>query len=239
MKTRILKTFVCLAAAALVAPASVAAQGPVSVTVKFGVEPLAGGVMHEGGTGVALGLAAAVDEKTWDDTHERGIRLDGSVGVSVGGGAEIFGAFEYGRADGQNLQVGTVAGLALTADFTRYQYWGVGGGARYLFSGGAATPYLTGQAGLRRVDAIQTTLRVRDAGVVLPNLAFYGESTVPTFGAGAGLLFGSGRAKIGVEAAFHWAGGLEDQAFLAGTGLENLNDAGSRWSMPVSVVVRF
>lgn len=69
---------------------------------------------------------------------------------------------------------------------------------------------------------------------------FFDESTVPTFGADFGVLFGKMRAKLGVQAGLHWtAGPTGSAASFAGTGLENLNDKGSRLSLPVGVVVRF
>lgn len=36
-----------------------------------------------------------------------------------------------------------------------------------------------------------------------------------------------------------WQGALTDLEGLAGTGLENLNDVGQRWTLPVSAALTF
>jgi hypothetical protein len=75
---------------------------------------------------------------------------------------------------------------------------------------------------------------------VTPSQPFFDESTVPTFGGDFGVLFGTTRTKIGLQAGVRWTGGpTASAASFAGTGLENLNDKGARLSLPVGVVVRF
>jgi hypothetical protein len=62
---------------------------------------------------------------------------------------------------------------------------------------------------------------------------------VPVVGGDAGLLFNaSSRVGLGFEAGVRYHTDLSPLEGLAGTGLENLNDAGSRWSVPLSAVVR-
>jgi hypothetical protein len=75
--------------------------------------------------------------------------------------------------------------------------------------------------------------------VTLPDTPFYDDSTVPVFGGNVGVLLGgTNRLNVGIEAGIRYHGDLTDIEGLAGTGLENLNDTGSRWSVPVSAVFR-
>jgi hypothetical protein len=53
------------------------------------------------------------------------------------------------------------------------------------------------------------------------------------------LFAASRRVSFGVEAGVRYHSDLTDIEGLSGTGLENLNDAGDRWSVPVSGVARF
>jgi hypothetical protein len=99
-------------------------------------------------------------------------------------------------------------------------------------------PYVSALAGFRRVETIPGTFSVPAAGVTLRDTPFFDNSVVPVFGGGAGVLFAaSSRISFGVEAGIRYHTDLADIEGLAGTGLENLNDAGDRWSMPVSGVV--
>jgi hypothetical protein len=74
----------------------------------------------------------------------------------------------------------------------------------------------------------------------LNDTPFYDDSTVPVFGGDVGVLLAvSPRVSLGVETGLRYHSDLSDIEGLAGTGLENLNDAGSRWSVPIAGVVRF
>jgi len=44
---------------------------------------------------------------------------------------------------------------------------------------------------------------------------------------------------LGLETGPRYQTGLRDLEGLAGTGLESINDTGSRWSMPVVATLRF
>jgi hypothetical protein len=100
-------------------------------------------------------------------------------------------------------------------------------------------PYLSALAGFRRVDAIPGTFSVPAAGVTLPDTPFFDDSLVPVVGVGGGVLFAaSSRVSFGVDAGIRYHTDLADIEGLAGTGLENLNDAGDQWSVPISGVVR-
>jgi len=245
MTNRVFTTGIAVIAAiglwAAPAFAQAVGSGQVSVTLKGGWQPTIGGVMHEGGSGSVLNLTTVVEEKKWGDTHENnGFGFEGGIGFGVSDNAEIVANFEYGQMGAKILQVGTVAGLQLLAEFDDYKYWGLNGGARFFFGGGGAAPYVTVLGGVRQVSELPGTFSVPAAGVVLADTPFFKESWVPTFGADLGVLFGAGRTKFGFEGGFRYAGGPEgDDSGFAGTGLENLNDKGSRWSFPISAVLRF
>jgi hypothetical protein len=60
------------------------------------------------------------------------------------------------------------------------------------------------------------------------------------FGGDLGVLFAvSPRLSLGIEGGIRYHTDLSGIEGLAGTGLENLNDAGDRWSVPISGVIRF
>jgi hypothetical protein len=240
-----MKATYVLAAALLAAPAAASAQegmrGRWSLTLSGGATVPAGGEFHQGGRGTVLGLPTTVDAKNNDDIFDLGLGWHAGVGYGVSRTVELFGEFAWKRANASELSVGSVASLDLRAAFADYTSYGVDGGMRFHFAPDArVAPYATALAGFRRVEAIPGTFSVPAAGVILSETPFFDDSLVPVFGGGAGVLFAATpRVSFGVEAGVRYHSDLQDIEGLAGTGLENLNDAGNRWSVPVSGVVRF
>lgn len=235
-----------LAAALLTAPASALAQdegvrGRWSVTFTGGATVPTGGEFHEGGSGTVLGLPTSVDAKKNGDIFDPGFGWRAGVGYGVSRKVEIFGDFAWKRTEASELSVGNVATLDLRAAFADYTSYGMDAGMRYHFTPAAAVaPYVSALAGFRRVDAIPGTFSVPAAGVTLTDTPFFDDSTVPVFGGDLGVLFAvSSRFSMGIEGGIRYHTDLSGIEGLAGTGLENLNDAGSRWSVPISGVVRF
>jgi hypothetical protein len=243
-----MKASYVLAAALLMVPASAKAQdegagvrGRWSATFTGGAAVPAGGEFHEGGSGTVLGLPTSVDAKKTGDIFDPGIGWRAGVGYGVSRNVEIFGDFAWGRAEASELSVGNVASLDLRAAFADYTSYGMDGGMRYHFVPGArVAPYVSALAGFRRVEAIPGTFSVPVAGVTLPDTPFFDDSAVPVVGGDVGVLFAvSPRVSLGVETGVRYHTDLTEIEGLAGTGLENLNDAGDRWSVPISGVVRF
>ena len=235
-----------LAAALLVAPGAAFAQdegvrGRWNVTFTGGLSVPAGGEFHEGGSGTVLGLPTRVDAKGTGDVFDPGFAWRAGIGYGVSRSVELFGEFAWERATASELSVGSVASLDLRAAFADYTSYGVEGGLRvHLAPGARVAPYVSAVAGFRRVDAIPGTFSVPAAGVTLADTPFFDDSMVPLFGGGAGVLYAvSPRFSIGAEAGLRYHADLTDIEGLAGTGLENLNDAGARWSVPISAVLRF
>jgi hypothetical protein len=182
-----------------------------------------------------------VDAKKTGDVFDPGIGWRVGVGYGVSRKVELFGDFAWKRADASELSVGNVASLDLRAAFGDYTSYGMDGGMRYHFVPGArVAPYLSALAGFRRVEAIPGTFSVPAASVTLRDTPFFDDSTVPVFGGDVGVLFAlSPRISLGVETGVRYHTDLSGVEGLAGTGLENLNDAGDRWSVPISGVIRF
>ena len=241
MKTRVLLAVMLLAAPAAAAAQEEGLQGRWSVVFTGGAALPTGGEFHEGGQGTVLGLPTSVNAKKTGDIFDPGIGWRAGVGYGVSRNVEVFGDFAWKHAEASELSVGTVASLDLRAAFGDYTSYGIDAGMRYHFTPGARfAPYMSALAGFRRVDAIPGTFSVPAAGVTLSNTPFFDDSTVPVFGGDAGILVGvSPRLSVGVEAGIRYHTDLSQIEGLAGTGLENLNDAGDRWSVPISAVVRF
>jgi hypothetical protein len=171
----------------------------------------------------------------WSDSHSKNSPLFVvDVGSGVGSRIEVLGGFEYGRAGADLVTVGTVPSGPLSASFDTYQFWGLEGGVRIgLREGHGAYGVVNG--GFRRVSDMSATFT---ATGLTASRAFYDGSAVPTFGFGGGFIFGSSAGfGIGLEVAVKYAGSLT--AATASPELSAVNNAGERWSLPISIVLRF
>lgn len=240
--------FGVVAAVLLFSPLAAQAQddsvkGKFSVTLRGGLETTANGDLHEGGRGTVLGLATTVDAKTFNDVYGgfETLRFGGGIGYGLADNLELIANVSYARGTADVLQVGTVAGLVLNAEFEDYEDLTIEGGLRlHVPTSGPLDPYVNVVAGLRRVSAIPATFTVPAAGVTLANTDFYDDSNVPVVGGDLGLAFKlNPNVSLGAEVGLRWQGKLTDIEGLRGTGLENLNDVGQRWSVPVSAVLNF
>jgi opacity protein-like surface antigen len=227
----------------LVMASSAAAQTdrPLSVSFSAGTAPSVSGIYHEGGSGTVLNLPTDVQERDYSDIYNGGFAMKLGLGYAFSPKAELIGSFTYARADAEELSVGNVAGLDLRSQFSEYRDWGLEGGIRWHFAPEAAVnPYIAAVVGARWIDAMPATFTVPAAGVVLSDVPFYDDSVAPTFGGDFGLQFKLAPAvRLGVEAGLRWTGNLADLDGLAGTGLENLNDSSSRWTLPIMGTITF
>jgi hypothetical protein len=240
-----MRTAVFTAAITLLVASSAAAQageGRWSLSFGAGVVPTVSGIYHEGGSGTVLGLPTQVAERDWSDIYNNGIGLQVGVGYAMTDRVEAVSTFSVRRQDARELSVGTVAGLDLRSQFSDYRDWGLEGGLRFhLVSRDApVNTYLGVAGGFRRIDAKPATFSVPAAGVVLNDVPFYDAATVGTVGGDFGVQFGIGpRLRLGVETGLRYTGSIADLDGLAGTGLDNLNDSSSRWTVPVLGTVSF
>jgi hypothetical protein len=232
-----------LAAVAALVPAAARAEGIKgrwSVGLQGGTDLELSGNVHEGGNGTVLGLATAVQAKSFADVYSPSFRGQLSVGYGVGARSELFLRGSYYKMSSDTLQVGTVAGLALNADFADYKEWGVEAGFRQYLSEGRFKPYVGVNAGVRFLSELPSTFSVPAAGVVLTDVPFYDKSTVGVFGADIGVAYAlTENASIGLETGPRYQTKPSRLNGLAGTGLEPINDTGSRWSMPILGTITF
>jgi len=238
------RSLLAAAAVAALVPAAASAEGidgRWSVFLQGGTDIEVSGNVHEGGSGTVLALPTSVEARSFGDVYDPSFRGQASIGYGIGPRSEVFLRGSYYKMSADTLQVGTVAGLALNADFADYKEWGAELGYRYYFQADQPfKPYLGLAAGLRFVSELPSTFSVPAAGVVLSDVPFYDSSTAGVFGADLGFSYDlSESVGLGVEAGLRYQTGLSDIEGLAGTGLEPINDAGSRWSVPVLATLTF
>ena len=233
MNTRyVIGTAVLTTAMLCGAGSPVSAQTGITAVIKIAVDPSIGGTMHGAGAGTANGVTLDVPSQTWTDTHSTSSPLFvGGVEIPIGSHVRGLGNFEYGRAGADVISLGTANGQDLSAEFDPYKFWGLETGVRV---GGASRTggYGIATVGFRYVSELRLT-------VVTPGLlgsgGFYKASTVPSFGFGGGFMFGA----IGLEAMAKYSGSLAAADNVSAPFVTSLANAGERWSLPISLVLRF
>jgi hypothetical protein len=225
---------VCIVAA-IAQPAFAQVDRPASLTVKIALDPSVGGNVTSAGNAVINGVPAVFTSTAWSDSHSKNSPLFAlDLGYRVAPRVEVLGGFEYGRAGADLVTVGTVPSGTLSASFDPYQFWGLEGGIRVgLQQGHGAYGLVTG--GFRRVSDMSA---IFTATGLTATRAVYDGSAVPSFGFGGGFIFSGGAGfGIGLEVAVKYAGSLT--AAASSPELSAVNKAGERWSLPISIVLRF
>jgi len=218
-------------------------KGTWSFTAHGGLDLDLAGKVHDAGTGTVLTLPTTVMEKGYADIYKTPLRWRLEMGYGVTDRVELLADLLYSKVSSDEVTVGNVAGLDLKAKFADYKEMGWSLGARYFFTDSETVkPNVAVWATMSWLDAIPSTFSVPAAEVVLEDTPFYDKSIVYGGGVDLGVQYKvASHLYLGVSAGLRYQTGPKALEGLAGTGLENLNDVGSRVYAPVAVsaVLRF
>lgn len=216
-------------------------QGRWSLSLAGGTDVELSGDVHTAGQGRVLDLATAVESRSYGDIYDRGFGSQLTVGYGLTERTELLLRGSYYKASSANTQVGNVAGLALFGRWSDYEEWGADLGVRYFFDRGSRLkPYLTPSVGFRSLSENPATFSVPAASVTLSDVPFWDKSTVFRAGANVGVeLEVAERFGLGLETGLRWQSKPDRLNGLAGTGLETINDTGSRLSVPLLATLQF
>jgi hypothetical protein len=235
--------FPAVGSAQVAAPAAYkyGVEGKFSFTIKAGAETNWGGGFVNSGTGTILSLPAQVDEQKYNDVYGMGWRLSLGVGYGFSRNIEGIAAYSFGMMGGKDTQIGTAAGLPFFAKFDDYKDWSLEFGGRFHFAPDSGfNPYVSALVGFRDLSAIPGTFSVPDVNVVFDNVGFYNDSIVMMYGFDFGVQFRmSDRAMFGIESGFRWQAKPGQVEGFAGTGMDNINDTGSRNALPILGTLTF
>ena len=224
----------------IVAPAVAAraqgVEGIRSATLFVGTGiSLAGNAINEG-VGTIDGRPAVFVEQSLNNHFSDALKLrfTGSLGLDYN--KEVFGTFAYGKYNGTHRIVGSVSGYPLQARLSNADAFDFEGGLRYyLRPEGPIRTYVAGAAGLRYLQATNITLSVVEVGLTLPKQPYFKGSPLFIFGSDAGVSYDiSNRMALGVEVGLRYQGKPGAEPLFADPNLHEVNDAGSRWSLPIS-----
>ena len=162
------------------------------------------------------------------------MRATGNVGLDFT--KEAFVTFAYNKMNATERVTGSVGGYPLYTRFSNTSALDLEGGLRYYFlPEGPTRTYVAGVAGIRFQDRVGATIRVHEVGLTLEDLDYFENSTLFLFGADAGVSRDlSDTIAVGAEVGLRYQPKFSPAPVLSGTGLEGINDTGSRVALLVS-----
>jgi len=166
------------------------------------------------------------------------IRFTGSQGLDYN--KEAFATFAFGKFNGTERIVGSVSGYPLRARLSNTNVFDIEGGLRYYMRPeGPIRTYVDGVIGVRFLQATDATFRVVEVGLTLANQPYFKGSTLFILGGDTGVSYDvSDRIALGVELGLRFQGKPGAEPLFADPNLRNVNDTGSRWSLPISVFAK-
>jgi len=237
--TRFGSVIVATALTAVLWPSPAGAQGMEntrSFTLALGTGLALGGNVISEGVGRINGTPTVFVEQAYGNHFSDAlrVRLMGNVGLDYN--KEAFATFAYNKMNATERVTGSVGGYPLYTRFENTAAIDIEGGVRYyLRPEGPTRTYVAGVAGLRFHEEVNATIRVLEVGLSLNNLPYYERSTLFLVGADTGVSRDlSDTIAIGAEIGLRYQPKPSPARILEGTGLEDINDTGSRWSLPIS-----
>lgn len=210
-----------------------------TVYFSFGTGVGLSGNVTEEAAGKIGGNPATIVQQAFSNHYSDGMRykFGGSYGLSYN--REVFASFGFGRFNATERIIGSIAGYPLYGRFSNAKAYDLEGGYRYYFlPEGPLRTYVAGVAGLRFMQEVNSTLRVVELGLTFADRPYFGSSTLFVFGGDSGITYDvAEHVAIGGELSLRYTPKPAQVALELGSGFENINDTGSRWSIPINVFV--
>jgi len=176
-------------------------------------------------------------EQAYSNHFSDALRLRFTGGKGLDYNKELFATFAYDKINATERVTGSIGGYPLYTRFSNTHAFDLEGGLRYYFlPEGPTRTYVAGVAGVRFHRPISATIRVLELGLTLSDLDYFDSSTLFIAGVDTGVSRDvSDHLALGAELGLRFQPKLNAAPVLEGTGLEGINDTGSRWALPISL----
>lgn len=214
-----------------------------------------------GGIVVSAGLQAKAEDQDFDDAFNTPVSVGFTLNYGLSSSSEVFGRLQYIQASADKFDLLTfrsagfinsgpvngnppaiapvpvASGDIVRGEFDDYEEYGIDIGYRYFFTtDNHFKPFASVNGGLRFVDSLKLEY-FAPTGESIGKARFYDDSTVYSAGIGIGFRYEvSPTVALGLETGLSYQTKLDDEN-LEGGGLDDLNDGGDRWQIPLYVGV--
>lgn len=223
------------------ASTATAQDSPWSFDAGIGWDNGISGHINSSAIGSINNQVVVITSNTFEEVYGTGLHLRFGGGYMVNENTEVTGMFTFQSLDADQVTpMGDIGSSNLYAQYTDYQTFGLDVGLRrYMNLNSSIRAYGEGLIGLGFIDKTDVTLVAPGANLAGQATDFYDQTTAWTIGFTAGMIFqGSGRVGYYGQLGLRYLSGLAEVDDLVGTGLEDINDKSSRWTLPFVVGIR-
>jgi len=201
-----------------------------------------GGAFLAAGIGTLNDVATVVSSQSFGDVYGTGLLWQFGGGYMVDEINEVRAQVSYQRAGSDIVDLGTANGADLVATFDDYKAWTIEAGYRHFFAKRDVRlrPYGGASVGVAIIKEIDAVFAAPQPGLTRLATDFYDGTGAFSFGVNGGALYGlNDRFDVNAQVGFRFNSGLSQIDSLRGNGLEDVNDKSARWTMPISIGIRF
>jgi hypothetical protein len=213
-----------------------------SADVGIGWDNGLSGHINSSGVGTLNNQVVVVLKKSYEDVYGTGLNIRFGGGYMLNESTEVTGMFTFQSLDADFITpMGDIGVSKLYGQYTDYQTFGLDVGLRkYGIINDKVKAYGEGTLGFGFIDKIDVKLVAPSINFVGQANDFYDQTAAFAAGVNAGILVQTGK-RLGVygQIGLRFQSGLSPVDDLAGTGLDNINDKSSRWTLPFIGGVRY
>jgi hypothetical protein len=216
-------------------------QSPWSAEVSVGWDIGLSGDFLAAGIGTLNNVPVVFQSQPFDEVYGSGVLWQFGAGYMLDDFNEVRGQFSYQRVGADVVNLGTAGAFGLVATFDDYHASTIEGGIRrYLaLRGERWRPYVGGTIGVSIISEIDGVLASQQAGLARYVTDLYDGTAAFGFGVNGGALYTlNDRFDLNGQVGFRYNSGLSAIDAFEGTGLEDVNDKSSRWTMPITIGLR-
>jgi hypothetical protein len=193
------------------------------------------------GIGTLNDVPVVFQSQPFDDVYGNGVLWQFAGGYMLNEFNEVRAQVTYQHVGADVVNLGTAGAFDLVATFDEYDAWSIEAGARRYFAAVRERwrPYVGGLVGVSIISEIDGVFASPQAGLARYATDLYDGTAALTLGVNGGVLYQlNERFDLNGQLGFRYNSGLSAIDALAGTGLENVNEKSSRWTMPLTFGVR-
>jgi hypothetical protein len=212
--------------------------------VGAGWDNVIGGNINSSAIGQINNQAVVIKSNSFDDVYGTGLHLRFGGGYAFTDATEATAAFFFQSSEADQVTaMGDIGVSNLYGRYTDYQTWGLDLGLRrYMNVSSSFRAYGEGVVGIGVIDETDVMLVAPTANLSGNATDFYDQTAALGLGANFGLLYQTGgRMGFYGQLGLRWMSGMSEIDDLEGTGLDDINNDSTRWSLPFigGVRVRF
>jgi hypothetical protein len=216
-------------------------ESPISLEFAVGWDNGISGNINSSAIGEINSQSVVITRNSYEDVYGTGLHLRFGGGFMLDEETEVRATFSFQSLDADQVTpMGDIGVSRLYGQYTDYQSFTLDFGLRrYVPLSPSVRFYGDGTIGLGFIDETDVALVAPGANLSGDATDFYDQTAAFTFGGNAGVLIETApHIGLFVQLGLRWTSGMSEVDNLAGTGLDDINDKSSRWTLPFLAGIR-